>query len=370
MKKTWLALFMTGVMAVSLAACGSSASNSAASSNSGGSGDKNAAAADSSSGSGDSSAAAAASDIPKPKSPMRYSLGTSSAGGNFYLVGGGIATILNNALPDYFVITAEETGGSTANLTTIQSGDMELGIAMTSSLAEASAGKADWTGGPMDKIRGMVPLYPSYMTIYTLKSSGIHSLSDFNGKIIGLGSKGAAMDSVLRTAFDKMGIKPASIYNDGHSATASAMADGQVDAAIVFSYPPFPSVSELEATKDVSFIPLTPDEQKQLTDMFPFYSASTMPAGSYKGATEDVPTVTEWNMLVCSSDVPEDYIYLMTKTLLENNPKLVEIYKGMEYCTADNITNYNIPLHPGAIRYLKEIGIDVPDRLIPPEYHK
>ena len=262
------------------------------------------------------------------------------------------------------------TGGSTANLTMIQNGEMEVGIAMTSSLAEAKEGTAEWTGGPMDKVRGMVALYPSYMTMYALSSSGIKNISDFNGKIVGLGSKGAAMDSVLRAAFDKMGVKPASIYNDGHGATASAVADGQVDAAVLFSFPPFAAISELEATQELNFIGLTPEEQKQLTDMYPFYTAATMPAGSYKGATEDVPTVTEWNMLVCSSEVPEDYIYLMTKTLLENNPQLMEIHKSLEYCTAENILNYNVPLHAGTVRYLQEVGIEVPDELIPPEYHK
>ena len=350
MKKNWLALILAGAMACSMTACGGSSGTPATA----GGGDtaskgESAAAADQ----GDQ---AAGEGIEKPSSPLRYSLGTSSSGGNFYLVGGGIATILNNSLPDYFVITSEETGGSTANLTMIQNGEME--------------GTAEWTGGPMDKVRGMVALYPSYMTMYALSSSGIKNISDFNGKIVGLGSKGAAMDSVLRAAFDKMGVKPASIYNDGHGATASAVADGQVDAAVLFSFPPFAAISELEATQELNFIGLTPEEQKQLTDMYPFYTAATMPAGSYKGATEDVPTVTEWNMLVCSSEVPEDYIYLMTKTLLENNPQLMEIHKSLEYCTAENILNYNVPLHAGTVRYLQEVGIEVPDELIPPEYHK
>ena len=245
MKKNWLALILAGAMACSMTACGGSSGTPATA----GGGDtaskgESAAAADQ----GDQ---AAGEGIEKPSSPLRYSLGTSSSGGNFYLVGGGIATILNNSLPDYFVITSEETGGSTANLTMIQNGEMEVGIAMTSSLAEAKEGTADWTGGPMDKVRGMVALYPSYMTMYALSSSGIKTISDFNGKIVGLGSKGAAMDSVLRAAFDKMGVKPASIYNDGHGATASAVADGQVDAAVLFSFPPFAAISELEATQDL-----------------------------------------------------------------------------------------------------------------------
>lgn len=367
MKKNWLALILAGAMACSMTACGGSSGTATTAANA----DTTAKAAEGETASkAGKEGEASGGDIEKPSSPLRYSLGTSSSGGNFYLVGGGIATILNNALPDYFVITSEETGGSTANLTMIQNGEMEVGIAMTSSLAEAKEGTADWTGGPMDKVRGMVALYPSYMTMYALSSSGIKTISDFNGKIVGLGSKGAAMDSVLRAAFDKMGVKPASIYNDGHGATASAVADGQVDAAVLFSFPPFAAISELEATQDLTFIGLTPEEQKQLTDMYPFYTAATMPAGSYKGATEDVRTVTEWNMLVCSSDVPEDYIYLMTKTLLENNPQLMEIHKSLEYCTAENILNYNVPLHAGTVRYLQEVGINVPDELIPPEYHK
>ena len=246
MKKNWLALILAGAMAFSMTACGGSSGTATTA----GGGDT--AAKEESAAAADQGDQAVGEGIEKPSSPLRYSLGTSSSGGNFYLVGGGIATILNNSLPDYFVITSEETGGSTANLTMIQNGEMEVGIAMTSSLAEAKEGTAEWTGGPMDKVRGMVALYPSYMTMYALSSSGIKNISDFNGKIVGLGSKGAAMDSVLRTAFDKMGVKPASIYNDGHGATASAVADGQVDAAVLFSFPPFAAISELEAVMCVS----------------------------------------------------------------------------------------------------------------------
>ena len=128
MKKRWLAAVLAGMMAVAITACSGGTQNGGATAQAGG----------------------------KPSSPLRYSLGTSSSGGNYYLVGGGMATILNNELPEYFTITAEETGGSTANLTMIQNGDMEMGITMTSSLQEAKEGKEEWTGGPMDKIRGDV----------------------------------------------------------------------------------------------------------------------------------------------------------------------------------------------------------------------
>lgn len=309
--------------------------------------------------------------IEKPSSPIRISLGTSSSGGNFYLVGGGIATILNNNLGDYVVVTSEETGGSTANLTMIQSGEAELGIAMTSSLFDSALGEAEWTGGaPMDNIRGMIALYPSYMTIYSLASTGCSSISDLSGKIIGLGSKGAAMDSVLREALPMLDVTPSDIFNDGHAATATAIGQGTVQAAILFSYPPFSAITELEASNDLSFVGFTKDEQKILTDTYSFYSAATLPVGSYKGVTEDLNTVSEWNMLVCSKELENDYVYLMTKTILENNEEMQEIHSSLVYATVENCLEYNIPLHSGVIRYLEECGITIPYELIPAEYQK
>ena len=86
--------------------------------------------------------------------------------------------------------------------------------------------------------------------------------------------------------------------------------------------------------------------------------------------TEDLPVVSEWNMLVTSSNVDEQIVYDVVKTLLENNAALVEIYKGLTYATAENMVYFNCPLHAGVVRYLTEIGVEVPAELIPAEYTK
>ena len=72
--------------------------------------------------------------------------------------------------------------------------------------------------------------------------------------------------------------------------------------------------------------------------------------------------------LVVNAEVPEDYVYLMTKTMFESTAALEEVYKGMSFCTPENCVNFNIPLHTGVIRYLEEVGVEVPEALIPPEY--
>lgn len=295
-------------------------------------------------------------------SPRRLTFGTGSAGGNFYVVGGGIANVINNKLGDKYNVTAEETGGSTADLTGVENGEMDFGIAMTSSFASGLDGSAKWTQGkPMQNVRGMIPLYPSYLTIYTLASSDIHTLKDFKGHIVGLGSKGAAMDNMWRQILPALDAEPASIFNDGHGATATAVGQGQVDAALLYSLPPFAAIAQLEASHDVRFIGLTPEEQAYVHEKFPYDTPAVMPKGSYKGVTEDIPTMTEWNMMFCSASLPDDVVYEITKMLFENNQDLVTVYKGLSYATPENTQYFNIPLHPGVIKYLEEIGIEVPD---------
>ncbi|MDR1624974.1 MAG: TAXI family TRAP transporter solute-binding subunit [Spirochaetia bacterium] len=314
-------------------------------------------------------AASASGGIPVPSSPLKYSMAGGSVGGNFYLMGGGLAQTINKHLPQYFLVTSETTGGGSANAGMIQNGEAEFGIVMTSSLFEAQQGEAKWTNGVKHtKLRGAAALYPSWLTIYTLSSSGIKKFQDINGRIIGLGSKGMAMDSIFRQYLESQKVVPKQIHNDGHGATATALGNGIIDVALLFSYPPFAAIAELESTKDLSFVPLSAQEQKALTDKYSFYVADAMPAGSYKGATQNVPGVSEWNMMVTSSDVPADMVYLVVKALFENQADMIAVHPSAKFMTAKNNLNFNVPLHAGVIRYMKEVGIDVPARLIPPEY--
>lgn len=298
----------------------------------------------------------------------KYSMGSGSVGGMFYLMGGGISTLFNNKLSDHYTFSTESTGGGTANVSMVQSGDIEVGITMASTALAGWTGSAQWTRGvKFNKLRAMVALYPSSMTTYCLQSSGIKKMSDLNGKIVGLGPKGAAMDTSVRMIFEKLNIKPKQIHNDEYSTTIKAIDDGVIDAAIVFQNAPWPSLLELEGTRKIAYIPLSNSERKKIQELYPFYSKSVIPGGVYKGAPKDVPTLEEWNFLICSSQMPEDEVYELTKTIYENNADLMAIHSCAKYATVENATNVSIPLHPGAIKYLKEKGIKVPAKLMPPK---
>jgi TRAP transporter TAXI family solute receptor len=298
----------------------------------------------------------------------KYSMGSGSVGGMFYLMGGGISTLLNNKLADHFAFTTESTGGGTANVSMIQSGDIELGITMASTALAGWTGSAPWTRGvKFNKLRAMVALYPSSMTTYCLQSSKIKKMSDLNGKIVGLGPKGAAMDTSVRKIFEKLKIKPKQIHNDQYSTTIKAISDGVIDAAIVFQNAPWPSLMELEGTRKIAYIPLSDGERRKIQQLYPFYNKSVIPGGVYRGAPKDVPTLEEWNFLICSVNMPESEVYKLTKTIYENNADLLAIHSCAKYTTVKNALNVSIPLHPGAIKYLKEKGMKIPAKLIPPK---
>ena len=296
--------------------------------------------------------------------PMQLTFGSASAGGNFYLIGAGLSNVINNLFPGKYIVTSTETGGGSANVKLIQTGDIDFGITMSSSIADGLNGKLI-EGVPTDKVRGFLPIYPSLFTAYALESTGIKTLQDFNGKTVGFGSRGGAPYAIFMDLFPKMGIQVGTVFTDSHNATAAAISNGQIDAAFCFSLPPFPAISEIEATKSVNFIALTEEEQKIICEAYPFYKPAVMPAGSYKGVTEDYATVSDWFLTIVSADLSEDIVYEITKALFENNEALLSIYAGLAYVQPENCLVFNCPLHPGVIKYLEEVGVSVPASLRP-----
>ncbi|MBC2854959.1 TAXI family TRAP transporter solute-binding subunit [Cetobacterium sp. 2A] len=295
----------------------------------------------------------------------RLAIGTSTPGGNYYLVGGGWSNVITNNSPD-IEVTAEVTGGSTANLTMIQTGKIDIGVTMGSTIIESIEAKEAWTQGkPKDKIRILLPLYPSAFTIYSLEKYPIKDINEIHGKKVGTGNLGAGVDSIAKSIFKELNITPKQIHNDSHNNTVGAVGDEIIDAGISFQYPPYPALLDLESSKNIFYTSLTEDELNKIVTKLPFLSKGTIPKGSYKGASEDINTVIDWNWLVCSADMSEEVVYNLVKTTFENKDTLLTVNKALENIQPENYTYAKSKLHPGVIKYLKEINIVVPNELIP-----
>ncbi len=88
------------------------------------------------------------------------------------------------------------------------------------------------------------------------------------------------------------------------------------------------------------------------------YVPSVIPAGTYQGQDEDVPTAAIGNILVTHEGVSEETAYQMTKLLFENLDRMVASHSAAKDITLEGaITGLPIPLHPGAERYYRERGL-------------
>lgn len=300
-----------------------------------------------------------ADDTTTPAEPVRLSVGTGAVGGSVYTTGSGWANVMNNKLSGFYELTAEQTNGTVANVSLIENGEVDLGIVATDILYGAYTGTASWANG----VKYTKPLavftcdMPS-LCPFTLAGSGISTLHDLDGKRVGLGPKGSSIDSVFSVVFEKMGIVPASVHNDTWSASITALQDGVIDAIVVQSPAPWPSLTELEATHSVAMIEMTADEIATIKELYPYYADSTIAAGTYKAnADHDIATLCQWSVMAASADLSEDIVYDLCEATFNAYDDLSVINNALKLAVPENAAKVPVEYHPGAAKWYAEHGI-------------
>jgi len=121
----------------------------------------------------------------------------------------------------------------------------------------------------------------------------------------------------------------------------------------------------------------TDEHLKILKDKVPYLGYGTVPADmAYQGAP--AYNVFNWGISISTSkDMPEEIVYKMTKAVCEHPEPQKEArseFPADDPAGAIITQNmwYSPPplLHAGTVRYLMEIGLEVPEALIPPEFKK
>ena len=292
-------------------------------------------------------------------------LGSSIVGGSYYVLGGTYAKYINDTYPDLDV-SVEVGGGPYSNITLLSNGEIDLGFATTWATGEMYDGINDQKKKHED-IRAFLPLFPSYLQIYSLAESPIKSMGDIQGKIASSGAAGSSGRIATQTLFDILGIKPAKLNRVPTGTQINNMRDKLIDVGLSVTGVPAPFMMELEASPAVHLIPLTKQEMDTVLAKQPYWSAGVIKKGTYKSATEDVDAVAFWNVAITSKRLSEDTVYTLTKAGFEAQAQLANAVRDIEHMKPEDILKSTIPLHKGAIRYYRERGIQIPDRLIPPE---
>jgi TRAP transporter TAXI family solute receptor len=296
---------------------------------------------------------------------QRLLLGTSTVGGSYYILGGTWAKTLNDRLPD-LDISVEVTGGPDTNIALIEKKEMELGLVTAWKAGEMYNGEGE-ARQKYQSMRAFMPLYPSYLQIFTLSSSGIKSIRDINGKAVSTASAGSSSFLAGRALAKALGLSPSNISGMPAGQQLNTLRDGQTKLAFAVSGVPAPQLMEMEATHELTLIPLEKQDMALLLKDQPYWTQGVIPAGAYKAAKTDVPVVTFWNFAVAHKDLSEDTVYNLTRESFKILPELAAAVKDMARAKPSDILFTSIPLHKGAIKFYREQGIQLPASLIPAE---
>lgn len=308
---------------------------------------------------------AASSAAHSQEAPSNVTIGAASVGGTYYVWATGLSKVLSENMDAG--VSVEVTGGPLHNIQLVDAGEMTFGLSTAAPAYEGFNG-VEWADGQkFENIRATVPMYPSYFHWWGLEAGGIKSLEDMDGKVVALGPKGGTPDTYGRRILDYVGVKPARIVNVGFSDVTGQIRDGLVDSALNAAGLPHPSVLENESTDAVTVVGVPPETATGFIEKYPYFSTATIPASTYKSLDADLPTLTVWNFVIANKDLPDDFVYEMVKTVFDNRQTLIETHQSSKNVLAENLDKITIPLHPGAVRYYREQGVEIPERLLPPE---
>lgn len=294
--------------------------------------------------------------------PSELTIGTASQGGVLYIYGAGMGAMIAEALD--LNVSAEITGGPIQNVTLVQTGEHQIGLMTMGPMYEAWTGKSELAPGLEHKdVRALFPMYTSAFHAVALTSQGASSISDFDGRRVSVGPAGGTPGTYWPRIFETLGVKPSVSYTSGSDA-ADQLKDGLIDGYFFAAGLPVSSFTQLDAEADVNIFGLTEEEQKTILENYPSVAEFTIPAGTYASQKEDLRSVAMWNFTVANKDMPESLAYEITKLVLGNNDRMLQVHAAARETVIENwVNNSFLPFHPGAVRYLEEQGIEVPAAL-------
>ncbi len=310
------------------------------------------------------------------KKEHKYIIATASTGGTYYPVGVGIATIasLKLAKKHKMTFSAMTSAGSSENIDMIDKGEVNFAIIQGLFGSMAWQGKGKYKGHPKKNLRSITMLWQNVeqFTIYKkfAKTGNIMDLKNLYGKRFSIGSRNSGSRVSAETIMGALGIdyNKMDIQYLGYSPSATSLQDGKIEGMNTPAGVPTSAVTNAFATigaNKITVLGFNADELKKIDAKYPVWSPFVIKAGTYPGQKKDIHTIAQPNLLVVTKDTPEETVYLLTKTIYENLPFLHSVHKAtLAMSLQKAIDGLPMPLHPGAAKYYREMGLKIPARLI------
>lgn len=275
-------------------------------------------------------------------------------GGAWYLGAAAIAELSKKVWPD--VSTTVTPGGGIANLKGVGAKKIEVGFAFAMDVTAAYKGMLAFEGKPEQNLRALMSTNGAYLS--TVAKPGIKSYADLAGESAAPGRAGmTGLASFERIAAEMDLTEKVKVVNTGYGEMAALYQDNVVQSATVIGSIPHPVVDEILSVAEGHLLPVDSDIADAMVEKFN-YEKVTIPAGTFKGQEEDVPTIGSLTQVATYASLPDEWAYNIVKATWENRQRLIQAHKAYgEFDEKIAVKGVRIPFHPGAEQYWKEVGV-------------
>ena len=261
------------------------------------------------------------------------------------------------------------SGGSVENVKRVHNGESDFGLCYAVDSALGFRGQLPQDTHKYNKLRSMGYLYGAPAQLIVRADSEFKSAYDLKGKRVAVGNAGSGAAASAERFFRHIGVwdnfKPTFM---GYSAAASAFKDGKIDAFWVLVGYPNSSVIEASVQVKIRLIDVGVDAEKSGFYEAFAYAPTVIPAGTYGKNMPACKSFQDSCILSTNADQPEDLVYTIMKTLWSKAgmEAMVMAKKTFKEMNMENAFNgASVPLHPGAVKFWKEQGKSIPEKLLP-----
>lgn len=285
-------------------------------------------------------------------------------GGGPYLQAAGLSQIMSEQLRTVVSGTVQATPGLTANAVRLAAGLGDIAVVVSVDGFQVLQRKGQFADARKFPLQMYPTVPPQYVHFIVKQSSGITKFSDLNGRRINVLTRGSLAEQVGTRLLEILRLRPSRIYHYPHSDAATALQNNEVDVAVAGAIAPaYYEVSLREPLRILSF---TDEEIELVKERMPGLPVAEADFGpSYRGAGK-ARVLAPWAVMAARHDLDAALVYQITKAVFDNFSTVVKVYKEAEAMTQRTVLQTGYPLHPGALRYYREVGIRIPAEMLPP----
>lgn len=295
-----------------------------------------------------------------------YTVSAGSISGSWFAIMTTMFELYRNNIDDLTYTTIP--GGSVANPISLSTGQSQFAMSYSTNLFAAARGDEPYEA-QLDNIRAIANTgLSAYMHVYFDNSLGIETLDDIAARQIPLkidtGPRGGGGELAAGRMLAAHGASYEDIQAWGGSITYSPyreamdrVNDKQIDGFANDDLPGAPLFAEFAGKDDITIYSQSAEAIALMESEYG-YIPGVIPAGTYEGQDQDIMTTYQTPLFVTTADMDEEVVYQMTKLMFEKTDELIA---GHNAFTALDVNKapfgLTVPLHPGAERYYREIGV-------------